>query len=308
MGSSAKTRHTVALVSWNDPEDFYKQKIEYVEDSEGITRYGIIETSIAAVGCTSRGQANRVGRWLLYTEQNQTETVTFKTGLNGALIRPGQIIQISDPTRSGSRRAGRVLGATSTTLTLDQSLSIDPLTHSISVLLPDGTISENDIQSISGSMVTINGTFSTTPASMTVWMISSTAIEPQLFKIISISEAENGTHELVALAHNANKYDAVENDLQLESRTISNLNIIPDAPIGLMITENLYQYASDIRVKATISWNAVGNAAAYLVYYTKDNQNPITLPQTSSNDVEILNAEPGIYTATVVALSALGQK
>jgi len=79
-GSAAKARHTVALVTWNDPEDQYKQKVEYVEDAVGIARYGVSETEITAIGCTSRGQANRVGRWLLFSEQYETETVSFTTG------------------------------------------------------------------------------------------------------------------------------------------------------------------------------------------------------------------------------------
>ncbi len=109
QGSSLKTRHTVALVSWNDPDDFYALKPEYVEDAEGILRYGVVQTSIVAVGCTSRAQAHRVGKWLLFSEANETETVTFKTGLDGALVRPGQIIQVADRNRAGARRGGRVV-------------------------------------------------------------------------------------------------------------------------------------------------------------------------------------------------------
>jgi len=109
-GSSAKARHTVALVSWNDPEDFYRQKVEYVEDAAGIARYGIIQTNITAIGCSSRGQANRVGRWLLYSEQSEAEVVVFKTGMEGAVARPGQIIQVADPVRGGARRGGRYSG------------------------------------------------------------------------------------------------------------------------------------------------------------------------------------------------------
>lgn len=55
-GSSRSTRHTVALVSWNDPEDMYRQKVEYVEDEEGVRKYGVIQSEIVAFACTSRGQ------------------------------------------------------------------------------------------------------------------------------------------------------------------------------------------------------------------------------------------------------------
>lgn len=108
QGTSLRARHTVALVAWNDPEDMYRQKVEYVEDAEAIRRFGIVQTEIVAVGCTSRGQAHRVGKWLLYTEEHETETVTFRTGLEGAFVYPGAVILTQDSSRSGKRYGGRI--------------------------------------------------------------------------------------------------------------------------------------------------------------------------------------------------------
>ncbi|WP_412770442.1 phage tail protein, partial [Ralstonia solanacearum] len=34
--------------------------------------------------CTSQGQANRVGQWILLTSRLETETVTFRVGLDAA--------------------------------------------------------------------------------------------------------------------------------------------------------------------------------------------------------------------------------
>ena len=53
--SARKTRYTSALISWNDPSNFYRTKVEYVEDQPGIARYGIVQTTATAVGCTSQG-------------------------------------------------------------------------------------------------------------------------------------------------------------------------------------------------------------------------------------------------------------
>jgi hypothetical protein len=308
QGSSAKSRHSVALVTWNDPEDSYRQKVEYVEDADAIARYGVIEAQVAAFGCSSRGQAHRVGKWLLYTEQNQTEVVTFKTGLNGALCRPGDVIKIADPARAGSRRAGRIVSASGVNIVVDSSLSIDPATHTFSAVLPDGTVEEKSISAISGSAITLSSAFSTDPAPQSIWMVSSEAVEPQYFKIIGIQEAGDGVHEITALAHNPDKYDAVENNLKLETRSISNLRTVPDSPNGLIITETLYESNGDVKVKATVSWNPVSTAASYVVQYQRDSLNPITLPETSSNEIEILNAEPGMYSVKVYAISPLGIK
>lgn len=61
IGTSRKTRYTVALVSWNDPADFYRAKVEYVSDDEGIKRYGVQQLEITAFGCTSQGEAQLPG-------------------------------------------------------------------------------------------------------------------------------------------------------------------------------------------------------------------------------------------------------
>ena len=309
QGSSAKSRHTVALVTWNDPSDGYTQKVEYVEDSAAIAKFGVIETQVAAFGCTSRGQANRVGKWLLYTEQYQTETVSFKTGLNGASCRPGQIIKIADPTRAGSRRGGRIKSAVGANIVVDQDMNIDPSSHTFSALLPDGSIEEKNIISALGKNIVLESSFTKNPVTGSVWMVASNEIDVQYFKIISISEISgDGTHEITAIAHDPRKYDAIEQDLKLEPRSISSLQSVPDSPSSVILTETLYEVSGEVRNKVTISWNPVAGAVSYLVQYSVGEGNVIRLPETSSNDIEILNAEPGIYYARVVAVNSLGVK
>ncbi|HTH31247.1 MAG TPA: phage tail protein, partial [Lacibacter sp.] len=84
----------------------------YVADDDGINRYGIVQTNLVAIGCTSRGQANRMGKWLLYSEQYETETISFKAGLDSVFLQPGDVIQTNDPNRSGLRMGGRITGST----------------------------------------------------------------------------------------------------------------------------------------------------------------------------------------------------
>jgi len=126
-GTSQKARKTVALVNWNDPDDFYRRKVEYVEDREGVDRYGIRKTDITSFGCTSRGQAHRIGTWTLLTDTLETETLSFKSGLEAAVLRPGDLIKVQDPTRSGNRYGGRIKsGSTKTNIILDSAVQMLP--------------------------------------------------------------------------------------------------------------------------------------------------------------------------------------
>jgi len=134
--SSARTaRHTVALVRWNNPENYYLPETEYVEDEAAIQRYGVRTLDATAFGCTSRGQAHRLGRWILTTERLEKETVTFQAGLEAATLRPGDIANIIDPMRGGKRFSGRLKAGSLARIELDEPVTLAPgVVYEVSVL------------------------------------------------------------------------------------------------------------------------------------------------------------------------------
>ncbi|MGZ3743537.1 MAG: host specificity protein J [Pseudobdellovibrionaceae bacterium] len=305
QGTSKKDRYTVALVTWNDPDDMCRPKVEYVEDEIGIAKYGVIASEVVAFGCISRGQAHRFGKWLLFTSSLETETITFQTGLEGAVVRPGQVIKVQDPMRAGERMSGRVSSSTTTHITLDQVLVLGTDTYTLSMMLPDGTIAERQIQSVSGNVVELSTPLTVTPHDQSIWMVTANTLQPQYFRIISITE-DKGIYSITALAHEPTKYAFIERDIQLEERSITSLSLTPDVPVGLKITETLYETNGEVKVKATFSWDSAKNAASYSVQYKADGGNLIDLGTTRSNEMEVFNIDPGIYTFYVTAFSPLG--
>jgi len=127
-GTGDRVRTNQVKVTWNDPEDNYRQSTEYVEDYENIAEIGkIIRSEQLAFACTSRGQAHRMGKWKLLSEKNERETVTFETGQNAIGLLPGQVIGIQDADRDRISYAGRVsnTGTRSTTvIPLDRTISL----------------------------------------------------------------------------------------------------------------------------------------------------------------------------------------
>jgi len=62
---------------------------------------------------------------LLYSEKYESETVTFTTSIDaGVMVRPGQLIKIADPVKAGERRGGRIVSATTTTVTVDDATGL----------------------------------------------------------------------------------------------------------------------------------------------------------------------------------------
>jgi len=107
--TGSRTRINQVVVTWNDPSINYEPVPIVVEDREEITRTGkIISQNSVAFGATSEGQAIRYGRWKLWTALNQTEVVTFSTALEGAYIRPGDVVTIQDADKYGKQLGGRI--------------------------------------------------------------------------------------------------------------------------------------------------------------------------------------------------------
>ena len=103
-GSSLKTRHSVVSVSYFNM-DSQEVDFEVHEDTDLIAKIGTVIKKVKAFGCTSRNQAKRLAKAIVFAENNESEIVTFATSIDaGAVVRPGAIIEIQDPVRAGVRR------------------------------------------------------------------------------------------------------------------------------------------------------------------------------------------------------------
>lgn len=311
-GSSAKARHTVALVSWNDPADRYKQKIEYVEDEDAIKRYGIIQSEILAVGCTSRGQAHRLGKWLIYSERYETETITFKTGIDGLVLNPGDIIKVTDPTRSGERMGGRVVIATTTQVTIDNPIEIESgKTYILWSMLPDGSVVSRGITNGIGitSILTVDVAFAERPLSQSVWVLQVSTLVPETWRVIGLKEADQNTAEVTALYHREDKFAYVENNVHLIDLPTNGVGLIPEAPESGNVSDAIYFNGPNILTKLLISWKQTKTAYKYVVQYRRTDENWTELAPTVGTSVDVHNVTDGsIYAVRIYSINALGTK
>ena len=311
-GSSQKTRHTVAVVAWQSYDTRGDIEYEYVEDHAAVAKYGIIKKDIKAIGCYSQGQAHRLGKWTLLSEQNLTETCEFGVAIeSGIILRPGMVVNIADPLRGGTRRSGRVSSATTTVITVDSdtNLSVN-LSNSptLAVLLPTGLVETKTISSISGTAITVSSAFSEAPNAGAVYLIETSDIEAQQFRVLSVSESGEGVYGVSAIAYNESIYAAVEQDISLTTRDITNLSGTPDAPDNLTGTEFLYQEGQTVHTGFDLSWshNRV-NINDFVVQYRVDNDNFTSL-NSSSPSVTLRALRAGTLTVQVVARNYLGKQ
>lgn len=305
-GSDTSTRPTAVTVKYFDTKTTRDVAYELVEDADLITKYGYNNTQIDAFACTSQGQARRVGKWLLYTSQYETEVVSFSTSIDaGTICRPGQIIEISDPMRTGVRRGGRIASATTTVITVDDSASTDiPTTNSptLSVIMPDGTLATRNISSVSGASITVSTPFDQPPNVNSVWIAQSTDLQTSTWRVLAVTEEEGGIYGITALSYNASKYAAIENNEQLQFRDTTNLNVVYDGPNDLTATEVFYADDGVAKVKIILSWVSITGVTTYRVRYRyeDDNWNEEVITKVG---YEILDTRTGTYDIEVYALN-----
>lgn len=305
QGGSIKNRPNVAVVKYLDL-DLRDSAYEVVEDQEQIEKWGAVRREVTAFACTSRAQANRLGRWILYSERYESEVVSFTTSADaGVVVRPGQIIKIADPVRAGVRRGGRIAAATTTTVTVDDATDIAGITSgTLNVVMPDGTLEKPAVTDITGNVITVSPAFSTAPNVNSVWVLGTSDIAASTWRVIGIKEEEGLSYTVTALSHNASKYDYVESGDPLVQRDISNLNVIPAAPTNLKAKEVFYEVNGTAKVKAVITWTPVVGVKQYRVSWREQDGNWTT--STQEDPVyEILDIVGGItYEVRVYSLNA----
>ena len=306
-GSSLKTRHSVISVSYFNM-DSKEVDFEVVEDATAISKLGTIIKQVKAYACTSRNQAARLGRAILFAEQNESETISFITSIDaGVVVRPGSVIEINDPVRAGARRGGRVVSATTTTITIDAkdqttlpALNDNP---TISVILSDGTVESKDINDITGAVITVSSAFSSAPSTNAPYLISSTTLQTQLFRVIQVQEQDEVNYAITALSYVEGKYAFIEDGTALPTRTISVLNAPVSSPSNLTITEKTVVINNIARSKLIVDWQPVVGVTQYLVNYKVQNGNYVSQVVFSS-DFELLDTVDDTYTIQVFSYNA----
>ena len=307
QGSSLKQRHSVVSVSYFNM-DSKEVDFEVVEDATAISKLGTIVKQVKAFACTSRNQAARLGRAILFAEQNESETVTFSTSIDaGIVVRPGSVIEINDPVRAGARRGGRIVSATTTTITIDAeaqttlpALNDNP---TISVILSDGSVESKTISNITGAVLTASSAFSSAPLANSPYLISSTTLQTQLFRVIQVEEQDDINYVITALSYVEGKYAFIENNTALPTRTVSLLNAPVDSPSNLTVSEQTVVINNIARSKLIIDWQPVKGVTQYLVTYRLQNGNFFSQVVFSS-DYEILDTVKGTYTIRVFSYNA----
>ncbi|MFU0930913.1 host specificity protein J [Kluyvera cryocrescens] len=301
--STTKTRYTTALVSWSDPDNAYADAMEPVFEQQLVARYGFNQLEMTAIGCTRQSEANRKGRWGILTN-NKDRVVTFSVGLDGNIPQPGYIIAVADELLSGKVTGGRIRSVNGRVIELDRVADAAAGDRLI-LNLPSGAAQSRTIQAINGNKITVTTAFSETPEAECVWVVESDELYAQQYRVVSVSDNNDGTFTISGAAHDPDKYARIDTGAIIDQRPVS---VIPpgnqSAPADIVIGSYsaVQQGISVETLRAT--WSVVDNAIAYEAQWRRNDGNWVNVPRSSTTSFEVESIYAGRYLVRVRAINA----
>ncbi|MGG5932819.1 host specificity protein J [Salmonella enterica] len=313
--SALKERHNAVEVRYVDPMNGWKTSTELVEDHAAQVRYGRNVLKMDAFGCTSRGQAHRMGLWAIQTELLETQTVDFSVGAEGLRHTVGDLFEICDNDYAGASIGGRIVAVdvATRTLTLDREVEIPERgAATLSVVGSDGLpVIMTVISHPEPDKITVNAL----PEGITaggVWGLKLPTLRRRLFRCVVIREGEGGTYGITAVQHVPEKEAIVDNGAHFDLLSGTLNSVIPPAVQHLAVDtsadSSLYQ------AKATWDTPRVIKGVRFILRLTvgagmeEDPTRLVTTATTSETEYIFHELPYGHYTLTVSAINGYGQQ
>lgn len=306
-GTRARDRHTVAKVAWDNPDNRFKTEYEFVRDQAAIAKHGVKVLQLDAWGCTSRGQAQRAGAWAIRSEQKDTQSVTFKVGLDGNIPLPGKVISVADNEYAGRFIGGRISGIAEDLkhITLDREITAKS-GDIIYINSEAGEATSRMILSVAGRVVVVSTPFDAqSVAAQNAWTIDSADLATRKFRVMSVKQDDSHQFTVTALEYNSSKFDEIDSGAATVNVPVSIINPAAQAAVTDIQIEAYDSVQQGLSVATmVISWTKADYAVKYLVEWRKDDGSWIKLPLTGNTSVEVQGIYAGSYTARVTAISA----
>ncbi|MCJ7957291.1 MAG: DUF1983 domain-containing protein [Pseudomonas sp.] len=306
-GTRARDRHTLYMVSWDNPDQGFETDKEPVFDDETMVELGGIvrETSVSAIACTSLGQAQRAGQWAALTEKLQTQGGVLRVGLDGGIPKPGQVIAVADPMLVGRDNGGRISAAAGRVVTLDRD-TVVPVGARLMVNLPSGKSEARVVKSVAGRAVTVMADFSELPLPESGWILDYEDLKLMQFYVRNVTRPEWHQYQLEVIQHDPSKFPAIDNGAVVDTRPITGIPVgTQDAPARVMLSQHVVIEQGIAVTVMSIAWDAAPGAVAYDVEWKWGAREWMAVPRTAELMVDVRGIYSGQYMARVRAVSAL---
>ena len=301
-------------VQYYDRNNKYSSDVVMQRSTSNVLARGkVVDGNFTALGCTSRGQAQRIASYVMNTELYETELVSFTTGLEGGLVRLNDVIMLADNSVAGQTVGGRIAAVDGRSITLDRPIPDNVQAVATTRLV----INQTDVKTQPISVVSISddrlvAVLADDPPAGTeaglVWALLTQDLVPQKFTITDTEfNAEEMTFSISAIQYNESKYAAIDGSARIVVPPISIVDYAMLRAPTIVVATYLTRIVQDASVcDIDISWAQSLNAVQYQVEFQKEGGAWRIIGRVQALALTLDNMYTGLYTFRVCAYDSLG--
>lgn len=211
--SLSKAPNTMEVSFLNAEIDYDQDKVRAVTpEAEANVEQTILE-SIALYGITRASHAFREAWYRLRILLLRHTTIEFRTGLDALAAEPGDVILVEHPALHSGRGCRVAAGSTSTAVALDHAVTIVAGTsyivrvhHGVTDTLESWAINMPQGEYAAGALLTIAGTWATTPVLGSLAVFGEVDIETGAYLILRVSTAQDLSRQITAVNYDPDVY------------------------------------------------------------------------------------------------------
>ncbi|HEM8699718.1 TPA: DUF1983 domain-containing protein, partial [Enterobacter hormaechei] len=161
------------------------------------------------------------------------------------------------------------------------------------------------IQSIRGNKVTVTTAYSETPVAEAVWVIESDELYAQQYRVITVTDNNDGTFTIVGANHDPDKFDRIDTGAIIDQRPVSVIPPGNQSPTANIVISSFSVVQQNISVETMrVSWDQAQNAIAYEAQWRRNDGNWVNVPRSSTTSFDVPGIYAGRYLVRVRAINA----
>uniref|UniRef100_UPI0023F08049 host specificity protein J n=1 Tax=Enterobacter oligotrophicus TaxID=2478464 RepID=UPI0023F08049 len=147
--------------------------------------------------------------------------------------------------------------------------------------------------------------YSETPQAEAVWVVESDELYAQQYRVVSVSDNNDGTFSITGAWHDPDKYARIDTGAIIDQRPVSVIppgNQSPPANIAISSFSVVQQNISVETMR--VSWDQAQNAIAYEAQWRRNDSNWVNVPRSSTTSFDVPGIYAGRYLVRVRAINA----
>lgn len=302
-------------VEFLDAELDYDRNTAPVQD-ETISGEDYHEYDVSLFGLTKKARAMRAAQYELNRRVSIDEALHFTAGIDAVAVQPGDVFGFNHAVLQRGTVGGRIRAATSTSVTLDRDITLTAGIDKVRCQVGGGAYEEKTLTDAAGSYaagtaLTVDSSWSTTPADRAVYAAGPTGEHQRFYRCIETPlDPDTLTRKIKSVLYDGTIYDDDPGNVPTSTEYLPSRREIPAQVTGLRLVEvNRTSGAGDVTLSVVAQWTASHDWMSAQVWLREDDDFGWYLAGTTrDNSFEIDDIGKGeSITVSVVTVAPEGQ-